>query len=71
MIHKSNLGGYGDDAEQYADIDGYIPQAGDKHENMNWDAMTVWDDDSWAEHVSAAVAATAAAEEAIADWQTA
>ncbi len=69
MYHKTNLGRFASYVDQYADINGYVPQAGDHHSKMNYDAMTEWDADSWQEHVEAAVRATEKANQAAAEWQ--
>ncbi len=68
-FHKTNLGAFASYVDQYADIDGYVPVAGDHHSKMNYDAMTEWTADSWQEHVEAAVRATVQAEQAVAEWR--
>lgn len=68
-FHYSNFGSFGGKLKRFADLNGYVPQEGDSHENMTWDAMTEWDDDSWDSHVAEAVAATAAAEKELDAWR--
>ena len=69
MFHKTNLGSFAAHVDQYADIDGYVPQAGDHWSKMNWDALIDWDADKWQEYVEDAVRATERAEQAVAEWQ--
>lgn len=68
--HVSNLGAYGTEAAQYADLNGYVPEAGDDWRDLQWDAAIEWSDEAWAEHVAGAVAATERAERDLAQWQT-
>lgn len=68
-FHKSNLGRFSAEVEQYADLDGYVPEAGDHWCQMSTDGATAWDDDLWQEHVEAAVRATQRAEQQIAEWR--
>lgn len=69
MFHKNNLGECASYVDQFADIQGYVPEAGDCWSGMEWDAATEWDDDAWQEHVEGAVRATERAEEVISGWQ--
>lgn len=69
MYHRTNLGAFDGDAKKYADLRGYVPEAGDHWSKMQWDAQTEWDADSWQEHVEGAVRATEQAEKAVAEWQ--
>jgi len=71
MYHKTHLGSFSGEVEQYADLDGYVPEAGDHWSKMTWDAQTQWDADSWQEHIEAAVRATERAESGVAEWQKA
>ncbi len=52
-----------------ASLNGFVPEAGDSHEDMEWDAMTDWDDNSWDDFVAEAVAATKAAQKELSAWQ--
>ena len=65
MYHISNLGKNRKYVEQYADINGYVPDEGDTPDQFTWDAMgDQWDDlpeSAWEEFVAASVAATAEA----------
>jgi hypothetical protein len=58
MFHYSNFGSFSGELARFADLRGYVPQEGNRHESMEWDALTKWDDESWAEFVAAAVDAT-------------
>jgi len=69
MYHKTNFGRYASLVAPYADLRGYVPEAGDHWLVMVWDAAIDWDADTWREHVESAVRATNRAEQAIADWQ--
>lgn len=80
--HKSNLGMYGEGLP--ADMDGFIPQAGDEAFDLNVDhgaerthgddgELTEygqwWEDEGFPEWQAAAIAATEKAEAALAEWQ--
>lgn len=67
MYHQNVFGKFADHVTQYADINGYVPEAGDHWSRMTWDAQTEWDADTWQEHVEAAVRATKCAEQAVAE----
>ena len=70
MYHINNLGSFAGHVSRFADIDGFVPQEGDEHEDMRWDsAGPGWDDDQWADHVDEAVEATEEAEIAIGEWR--
>lgn len=71
MFHLTNLGKFAGELKQYADLNGYVPEAGDDHSAMEWDAATKWEADAWREHVAAAVLATEQAEQDVAEWRTA
>lgn len=68
-FHYTNFGSFGENLKHFADLRGFVPEEGDSHEDMEWDAMTEWDDDSWDEHVADAVAATEAAQKAVNEWR--
>lgn len=66
MYHITNFGGFAQQIARYADIDGFVPEAGDAHEDMRWDSSGPgWDDDQWADYVDEAVAATEKASDAV------
>jgi hypothetical protein len=69
MFHITNFGSFSGGLSRYADLNSYIPEAGDDHDAMSWDSQTEWDDDSWNEFVDEAVAATEDAEKALAEWR--
>ena len=69
MTHISNFGKFSDSLKPLADLRGYIPQAGDEPDSMEWDGAIEWDDDSWAEHVAECAAAIAKAEAAVSEWR--
>jgi hypothetical protein len=66
MYHKSNLGQFASVVERYADVDGYVPDAGDDWRAMRYDGE--FTDEGWAEHVAASVMATADANAGVAQW---
>ena len=65
-----NFGAFGGALADFADLNGYVPQMGDAPDDLQWDAMVEWSDDSWQEFVKDAVAATAAAEAALNEWRS-
>ncbi len=69
MYHKTNFGRFANHVERYADLNGYVPEAGDHWSKMEFDAATVFDADSWQEHVEAAVEAAVRAEQDVQAWQ--
>ena len=69
MYHVTNLGDEANRVRQYADLEGYIPQSGDRSEQFTWDGLAEWTADDWADHVANAETATIEAEAAIGEWQ--
>ena len=69
MFHQSNLGSFDTHVAQFADLNGYVPQAADDHADMVWDAATEWTPAKWRAHIEEAYAATDEAEKAIAEWR--
>jgi len=70
--HLSNLGQYGRDVERYADVDGYVPEAGDKLGTMNYTVETergLRDEETWADWLRDAIAATVGANRAVQAWR--
>ena len=55
MFHHSELGSYGDALRPYADLGGYVPEEGDHWEDLDWDALDEWDEDSWKDFVANAI----------------
>jgi len=54
MFHISNLGPRGEAVARFADIDGYIPQPGDRPEEFTWDVPVEWTAQSWRAFTTAA-----------------
>ena len=69
MYHESNLGSFDNHVSAFSDLNGHVPEAGDDHADMVWDAATEWTPEAWAEHVAGAVKATDVANEAVGEWQ--
>jgi hypothetical protein len=67
VYHKGNLGSYQDYVEHFADIDGYVPQRGDRPHQFRWDGGFPPDD--WEEFVEGAERATSEANDAVERWQ--
>ncbi len=42
MYHASNLGSFDIHVAGFSDLNGFVPQAGDEHTDMVWDAATKW-----------------------------
>jgi hypothetical protein len=68
-FHFSNLGMFSGELQAFADLDGYIPEAGDEWFDFQWPAGTCWDKDTWQEYVCGAVRATVRAEKSLAAWR--
>jgi len=69
MFHVTNFGGLGGRLRAFTDAAGFVPEAGDRHQDMCWDAATDWADEQWDEFVAGAVKATDAANEAVIQWR--
>lgn len=75
MFHYSNLGQFGTHLKQYADLDGYVPEAGDDLTDFRYPEG--WFDgsnesanpDDWIDFVFNATAATTEALESINRWR--
>lgn len=67
--HYSNYGNFSGELKRLADLDGYVPEPGDSHDDFRWERWLEWDDEEWAEHVSAAEAAKRRADAALAEWR--
>lgn len=68
-FHFSNFGAFANELQAYADLDGFVPEAGDDWAELRWDAAIEWDDDAWQEHVCGAVRATVRAEKSLDAWR--
>lgn len=64
MFHKSNFGSI----HLPSDLDGYVPEAGDKHEDFRWEDSD-WTDEQWDDFVERAVDATEEANKTIKAWR--
>lgn len=71
MFHKNNFGSFSGELERFADMQGYIPEIDDDYSDMSYDGAIDWDEESWAEFVEDAVAATKRAQAALSEWQAA
>lgn len=83
MYHWSNLGDFGKGPRVYADLDGYVPQEGDKPENFRWphneftcdfdggEGYEGYAQEQWENHLANAIAATEKAKCALREWQQA
>ena len=68
--HVTNLGSFGNIVRSYADIDGYVPEAGDHMEDFTYPTGgDDFDTDTWAEWVADAITHTALAEQQIEEWR--
>ena len=67
--HVSNYGSFAGDLRRFADLDGYVPEPGDSHDDLDWDSATEWTDDAWREHVAGAETARKAAAAELAAWR--
>jgi len=68
-FHYSNFGAFSSSLQTFADLNGYVPGLNDGHEEMSWDAMTSWDDESWSAFVADAIVATERAASALGEWR--
>jgi hypothetical protein len=71
-FHYSRFGIFGLALRNYADLHGYVPQAGDKPEDFVWSHDDFDIDDgpeAWLDHVDDAVAATERAQVNLTLWQ--
>jgi hypothetical protein len=69
-FHMSTLGSFGNSLYQWADLEGYVPQAGDKPEDLTYpDEDGEFGDEEWTLWVSQAVAATERAEASLKRWR--
>jgi hypothetical protein len=68
-FHITKLGSFGRRLSRFADLDGYVPEEGDTPEDMHWEGGIEWDEESWDDYVTEAVAATEEAKKALRDWQ--
>jgi len=81
MFHKSNLGRFGNGLP--ADLDGYVPEAGDDPADFSWDHDEFEDDydeagngydgyahERWSDFVAEAAELTRRAEEALDEWRS-
>lgn len=69
-FHMNNLGSFGANLYQWADLDGYVPQEGDTPDQFSYEDGD-FDPDEWRIWVEQAVTATKRAEEALERWRTA
>lgn len=75
MFHFSNYGQFGMPLQRYADLNGYVPEQGDKLQDFVF--PTGWFDsededfnqEDWEGFIEAAVEATTVAERKLQDWR--
>ena len=70
-FHFSKLGRFSHNVKRFADMNGLVPEAGDKREDFDYVTGYRGDftDKSWEEFVNEAVATTKHAIEARTEWQ--
>lgn len=71
MFHISKLGGFGYQVREFADLDGYVPEPGDRPTHFTWDDLTQWEGKTWADFVARARDKTHAAMQELSLWQEA
>ena len=49
MFHISTLGGFSYQLREFADLDGFVPEPGDRPKNFRWDSSRQWDSQTWKE----------------------
>jgi len=65
--HKNSLGRFAVYVAAFADLDGFVPQAGDHWTAMRWPPEKRWDPDTWQDFVVGALRATTRAEQIMAE----
>lgn len=75
-FHYSRFGAFGLALQNYADLNGFVPEADDKAEDFAWphdefdgNGYAGCADEQWADHVADAVAATELAQINLSLWQ--
>jgi hypothetical protein len=68
-FHISNLGFAGSIVRRFADLEGYVPQFGDKPHQFRWCDNWTPEEEEWKGFVEQAEAAAQTAEVQIAKWQ--
>ncbi|MEB3826623.1 hypothetical protein [Phormidium sp. CCY1219] len=71
MFHISSLGGFGYQVKDFADLDGYVPEPGDRPSHFRWDEFVEWDRKTWSEFVARARKKTDRALQGLSLWQDA
>lgn len=54
MFHISTLGGFGCQLRTFADLDGFVPEPGDRPNKFRWDEQTEWNAQNWKDFVNRA-----------------
>lgn len=70
-FHYSRFGSFGLALRNYADLNGFVPEANDKPEDFAWSHDDFDGDDgydTWLDHVADAVAATERAQISLSIW---
>uniref|UniRef100_A0A7C3VJX4 Uncharacterized protein n=1 Tax=Planktothricoides sp. SpSt-374 TaxID=2282167 RepID=A0A7C3VJX4_9CYAN len=49
MFHLSTLGGFSYQLREFADLDGFVPEPGDRPKNFRWEGDRQWDSQTWKE----------------------
>lgn len=66
-FHKTNYGQFG--VSLPSDLDGYVPEPGDRFEDFHWDGFTAWNEDTWEDFITEAKAAVAEANMGLREWR--
>ena len=65
MFHLSNFGKFGEGLKRFADVNGCVPESGDRLDHMAYPNTP----EDWEEFVGHAVEATVAAQKQVTAWQ--
>ncbi len=69
MFHYTKLDIFCNDVKQYADSDGYVPEAQDIFQEFSYPEEKFKSLDSWTAHISSSVHATQSAQQKLYAWQ--
>jgi hypothetical protein len=71
MFHISTLGGFGYQLKKFADLDGYIPEPGDRPQYFRWGDRSEWDSQSWTDFIAQACQKTRVTAQEASLWDAA
>ena len=72
-FHYTRFGSFGLALQPYADLHGYVPEAGDEHAGFDWphdDFEGEGGAECWLDHLADAEAATSRAEQRLQTWRS-